>query len=377
LPGAATGTELDATAEIRAFIQGSQGRADYQRMGLGLLRRLFGPTEREPVSVVPREEARPRITAIVDRPVSAAPVPSNHKPPTEDAVAIETWLDDRLTAAIRELDAATRGTERTVSFLTMLGRVASSRGGRLRRPPAAAQRAMSACRRDDAPVDMLVELLENDPALSQAILARANSAYYSRGGPRCLGLRDAIIRQGRQSVNNVLVEQSMTALLFTGTESTRRMVDQVWSHMVRTAPLARDLSAAFGVDAEQAFALALLHDVGKLAVFDVIATLRTAERSELAISGQTLSRTLSLLHEPLGGQCALGWDLGNDAARAIASHHRTAADPPERLTEAVWLAERIDLATVRGQAIDLAGLWREGRLTGDRDMVERMLEASA
>ena len=350
-------------------------------MGIGLLRRLFGPTEREPVQVVPREveaeDARPRITAIVERPVSAAPTTSNHQQSTEDAVSIDAWLDARLTSAITELDATTRGTDRTAAFLTMLGRVASSRGGRLRRPPAAAQRAMSACRRDDGPVDTIVELLENDPALSQAILARANSAYYSRGGPRCLGLRDAIVRQGRQSVHNALVEQTMTALVYTGTESTRRMVDQVWSHMVRTAPLARDLSPAFGVEAEQAFALALLHDVGKLAVFDVIATLRTAERSELAISGPTLSRTLGLLHEPLGGQCALGWDLGNDAARAIALHHRTAGEAPERLTEAVWLAERIDLATVRGQSIDLAELWREGRLTGDRVMVERMLAASA
>jgi HD-like signal output (HDOD) protein len=348
-------------------------------MGLGLLRRLFGPVEREPVPERPREDpdARPRVTAIVERPVRVTAVESDPKQSAEDSVPVDVWLDSRLTTAIRELDAATRGTERTAAFLTMLGRVASSRGGRLRRPPAAAQRAMSACRRDDAPVDTLVELLENDPALTQTILARANSAYYSRGGPRCLGLRDAIVRQGRQSVHNVLLEQTMTALVYTGTEATRRIVDQVWSHMVRTAPLARDFAPAFRAEPEQAFALALLHDVGKLAVFDVIATLRTAERSELAISGPTLSRTLGLLHESLGGQCALGWDLGDDAARAIASHHRTATDPPDRLTEAVWLAERIDLATVRGQAIDLAELWREGRLTGDRVMVERTLAAAS
>jgi HD-like signal output (HDOD) protein len=344
-------------------------------MGLSLLRRLFGPVEQEPVRERPREDldARPRVTAIVEHPFRATAVASDPKQSKEAPVPVDAWLDSRLTTAIRELDAATRGTERTAAFLTMLGRVASARGGRLRRPPAAAQRAMSACRRDDAPVDTLVELLENDPALTQTILARANSAYYSRGGPRCLGLRDAIVRQGRQSVHNVLLEQTMTALVYTGTEATRRIVDQVWSHMVRTAPLARDLAPAFRVEPEQAFALALLHDVGKLAVFDVIATLRTAERSELAISGPTLSRTLGLLHEPLGGQCALGWDLGDDAARAIASHHRTASDSPDRLTEAVWLAERIDLATVRGHVIDLAELWREGRLTGDRAMVERTL----
>jgi len=344
-------------------------------MGLGLLRRLFGPSEPEPVQPQPAEDFRPRMTAIVERPVSPKLQVVGRRQTTEESVPVEPWLAARLTKAITELDATTRGTDRTAAFLTMLGRVASSKGGRLRRPPAAAQRAMAACRRDDASVEVLVELLENDPALTQAILARANSAYYSRGGPRCLGLRDAIVRQGRQSVHSVLLEQTMTALVYTGSEGTRRMVDQVWSHMVRTAPLARDLAPAFKVEPEQAFALALLHDVGKLAVFDVIATLRTAERSELSISGPTLSHTLSLLHEPLGGQCALGWDLGDDNARAIATHHRKDADSPEHLTEVVWLAERIDLANIRNRSIDLPGLWQEGRLTGDRAAVERTLAA--
>ena len=352
-------------------------------MSLGLLRRLFRPAQQESVQPAPHapapppEESRPRIRATVEPPVrQTRPNPATEQL-AEDIVPVDVWLQTRLSAAIRELDATTMGTERTSAFLTLLGRIAGDPGGRLRRPPAAAQRAMSACRSDNVHVETLVEFLEGDPALTQAILARANSAYYSRGGPRCLSLRDAIVRQGRQSVHSVLVEQTMTTLVYTGTGPMRRMVDEVWSHMVRTAPVARDLAPVFGVEPEQAFALALLHDVGKLVVFDRIATLRTAERSELAISGETLSRTLRLLHEPLGGHCALGWDLGDDAARAIASHHRTADVAPDKLTEVIWLAEQVDLARVRGQAIDLPALWSNGRLTGQLAGVEQLLAATA
>ena len=349
-------------------------------MSLGLWRRLFTRPETQPAHDVPHASRAPR-PRLVDAPVRTA-VPRKTEPATapDDQVPVETWLKERLENAIREVDTQTTGTERTASFLTLIGRLAGDRDNHLRRPPAAAQRAMSACRQTDVSAETLVELLEADPTLTQAILARANSAYYSRGGPRCLALKDAILRQGRQSVHSVLLEQAMNTLVFTGGGPLRGMVDQVWLHMVRTAPIARDLAPVFGVEPEQAFALGLLHDVGKLAIFDRVATIRTSQRSEIEITGPAFSRALKLLHEPLGGQCALGWDLGDEAARAIAAHHRTsvqsvpsAPSAPDRLTEVVWLAERVDIAAVRKQPIDLRALWQSGNLSGDPASAEQIL----
>ena len=300
----------------------------------------------------------------------AAPVPA----PVPD-IPTDEWLRGRLTQAIHDLDAQTAGDERTPSFLTLLGQLAGDPESRLRRPPAATQRAMSACRREDVSVETLVGFLEQDPSLTQAILARANSAYYSRGGPRCLALGDAIVRQGRQSVHSVLLEQAINSLVFVGSESLRQMIDRVWSHMIRTAPLARDLAPMFGVEPEQAFVLGLLHDVGKLAIFDRMARLRTAQRSDFSLAGPTLSRTLRLLHGPLGGLCALGWQLGDDAARAIAEHHRDPIpNPPNKFTEVIWLAERLDIAVANGQPIDAAELWRVGRLSGDPQLAQAVLD---
>jgi HD-like signal output (HDOD) protein len=232
---------------------------------------------------------------------------------------------------------------------------------------------MAACRREGVPTETLVSLLEHDPALTQAILARANSAYYSRGGPPCLSLADAILRQGRLSVHSVLLEQTLGSLVFSGSDRWRRTVEQVWSHMVRTAPIARALAPAFRVDSDQAFSLGLLHDIGKLAVFDRMSTLRTAQRADFHLHPATMSRVLGLLHEPLGGLCALGWSLGDDAARAIATHHRRAGSAPADATEVVWLAERIDLAQVRQEPVDLAALWQEGALAGDLALATALL----
>jgi HD-like signal output (HDOD) protein len=337
-----------------------------------LFRRLRGapPALPQPAR---RQDTDSRVAVLeAERPVDRARTPAAS--PAEPSVSTEAWLRSSLGEALRELDSQTTGDERTPSFLTLLGQIAGNPEGQLRRPPAAAQRAMTACRREDVPTEALVTLLENDPALSQAILARANSAYYSRGGAPCLVLSDAILRQGRQSVHSVLLEQTLGSLVFAGSDRWRQTVEQVWSHMIRTAPIARAVAPAFRVDREQAFALGLLHDVGKLAIFDRMSTLRTAQRSEFMLTPATVSRVLRLLHEPLGGLCVLGWRLGDDAASAIATHHRRPV--PEILdvaTEVVWLAERIDLAQIHGQPIDLPALWHEGSLTGDRTAAEALL----
>ena len=259
--------------------------------------------------------------------------------------------------------------------MTLLGQLAGDPEGKLRRPPAAAQRTMSACHDESLAADALVSLIEEDPLLVQGVLARANSAYYNRSGRPCMVLSEAITRQGRRSVQNVVLQQALGGLVFSPGGPWQDMVGKVWSHMVRTGPIARDLAPLFGVDPEQAFALGLLHDVGKLAVFDRIATLRTANRGNLELPKPAVARTLRILHEPLGGLCAIGWGFGDEAAEAISTHHR---DPlpaeANAASEVVWLAERVDLAVQRGEPLNLPVLWRTGDLSADPEVSQKVID---
>jgi len=278
---------------------------------------------------------------------------------------------------MKRLDRETPRDQRTPDFMTLLGQLAGDPEGKMRRPPAAAQRTMSACNDENLAAEQLVPILEQDPLLVQGVLARSNSAYYNRSGRPCLVLTEAITRLGRRSVQNVVLQQALGGLVFSPGGPWQDMVGQVWSHMVRTGPVARELAPLFGVDPEQAFALGLLHDVGKIAVFERIARLRSANRGHFDVAKPALTRALQILHEPLGGLCAIGWGFGAEAAAAIAAHHRDPA-PVEGKTESevVFLAERIDLAlqrTERDAPLDLELLWRTGQLTADREVAQSVI----
>jgi HD-like signal output (HDOD) protein len=141
--------------------------------------------------------------------------------------------------------------------------------------------------------------------------------------------------------------------------------------MVRTGPLARDLAFAFHASPESAFTTGLLHDVGKLVVFDRLAAMRIDLHRDLDLPPRFLSNVLASMHGPLGGAMALSWRLGDGIARVLLSHHRDAFYyENETLSEVVCVAERLDLYRHAGLPLDFEALWAAAALTGDRAAVE-------
>jgi HD-like signal output (HDOD) protein len=346
------------------------------------LRRVFGGAdESQPafrsdsaVGVIPR----PAAVSASRRP----PQPAVAKVPKVKAPEPEIDARDRLKARLAEVVSRVRenirGDDWTPAVRDLLDALTDDSRGHLRQMPDAAQRALRSCEDENVSTSTLVELFEKDPMLTEALLARANSAYYSRSTRPCFSLAEAIVRQGRRSAHSVILQQVLGGMVCRPGGIWTEMAAKVWAHMVRTGPVARAIAPAFDVDPEQAMTLGLLHDVGKLVVFDRMSALRTATRGNLHFAERPVLQMLRVAHEPLGGVCALQWHLGADSALAIAAHHR---DPlpaePDPLSEVIWLAERWDLAREHKAPFDLDELWQAGQLTGRLDEVRRFFHSEA
>jgi len=149
----------------------------------------------------------------------------------------------------------------------------------------------------------------------------------------------------------------------------------VWDHMVRVAPISRQVAHAFGCDPDAAFTLGLCHDAGKLLLFERIAEVRRERRRELTFPRGFLRAALKSVHEPLGGLAAFAWGMPPEYAAAIASHHRS--DPglgPDPLSEAAFVAERLDLMVHAERDVDLENLRAEGAISVRLDILARIWE---
>ncbi|MBL0173061.1 MAG: HDOD domain-containing protein [Gemmatimonadaceae bacterium] len=138
--------------------------------------------------------------------------------------------------------------------------------------------------------------------------------------------------------------------------------------------MARALAPAFGADSEEAFSIAMLHDIGKLVFFDQVSALRKSQRRPVNLPDAWLARALEQLHEPLGAAAAHQWGLGSAAADAIGSHHRRERPSARHpLAETLFVAERAEHARRCRTAFDYDGIWSLGELTGEKSVCHGIL----
>ena len=302
---------------------------------------------------------------------SQTPAPRAVEP---DAREMGAWLELEVRTRVSELAVALGPEARSTDASIFLDSLLHSWEAVVRQPPLAAQRALSVTRDTRAPSSKLVGLVETDPGLGQALLRYANSAFYSVGGGRVVSLQSAVQRVGTSGVQNVVVKTMVDGMLCRPGTAYQQYVNLVWQHMVRVAPIARTLAPAFGTNPDESFALGLLHDVGKLVVFDRLGELRKELRREVNLPPHVLGVVLRTLHESLGGLATLQWGLGAGVAHAIATHHRSPV--PEMYDprcELLHVSERLDLTRARGATPDFEQWWRDSLLVTPRAHVERAI----
>jgi putative nucleotidyltransferase with HDIG domain len=350
----------------------------WQRL-VGGFRSVLGPKPGRadsPVTLVEPEsdQAGP---GVVEEPDWRSDPAARHEQEEDDSAEqvaeTQTVLDRSLAWRSQVLLERSAGTAQLGDGPAIVAALQDPEGGVIRQIPFAAQQALAVSRNPMSSVGDLVKLFERDPTLAQSLLKTANSAWYQRKDEAVVSIAAGVQRIGMQAVENVLLTSIVAGMLCRPGGAYGVLAGKVWSHMLRTAPLAQRLAPAFGVDPETAYTLALLHDVGKLAVFDYISALRQGLHREIRMPEPFLNELLVRLHEPVGGRAALRWGLGVRAARALAEHHRhPVPDTTDPLTELLFVAERLDLAAhVRFDEPDWEALWADGMITTDREAVER------
>ncbi len=309
-------------------------------------------------------------TTAAERPAASPALRPGETPRDSMEKALRTLTAARANSLLARADGLAASSDAPI----LLERLASAEQFNIKPMPATVTRALRMT--NDVNISMLelTDVFESDAALANEALRVADSAFYRRPGATLTSILDAAQRIGMSGLQNVLMGHLVASSLGRPGGHYDELADAVHRHGTRTASIARRLARIHEVDAETAYSLGLLHDVGKLVLFDAIGTLRTQHRRDVRIPAPFLKAMLHELHEPLGGLAALRWGLPPSHARAIARHHRNPQpEKHEPLIELLYLSERADLAYLRRDPIDTERWWREGALRGDRGAIEPLI----
>lgn len=209
--------------------------------------------------------------------------------------------------------------------------------------PRAVHALAEALRSDAVPLERVVEIMRADQALAAAALRLANSSFYGVAG-RVSTLRDAVQILGL----NMLSAAVMTAAVMDRFDPARCAgfdFEGCWRHAIATALAAQQLALARGLDAEEAYTIGLLHDIGRLALashfpqaFQASLDLGAREDIPPVVAEKEL---LGLDHAWVGGWVAEHWRLPAGVVRAVRHHHELPPASSCNLLDVLHLADNV------------------------------------
>lgn len=126
---------------------------------------------------------------------------------------------------------------------------------------------------DQADIADIARLLRNDPAISSKLMIAANSARFG-GGREIKTVEQAITRLGMNETRLHVEVISNRSLYTMRNEKYQPLVTRLWEHSMACAHASQIISrlTLVGIP-DEVFTVALLHDIGKLLLIQIIADL--------------------------------------------------------------------------------------------------------
>ncbi|MBN1916566.1 MAG: HDOD domain-containing protein [Verrucomicrobia bacterium] len=220
--------------------------------------------------------------------------------------------------------------------------------------PVVATRVMRELMDPQATADSLSKIVETDQALLTRILKIANSAFY--GCARKVGsIQLAIVVLGFNTLKNLVIATSTRSLY-----QKQSLAEQtLWEHSLAVGIASHVLAMALSPgNLDNAFTVGLLHDVGKLVLYQ-----QDPEGYSAILDGQAKGATcyepeqklLGFTHAHVGAVLMNRWNLPENFELAIGLHHSLdGADfnrlkpQPKQLTALVNLADTIAKRVISG-----------------------------
>jgi len=230
--------------------------------------------------------------------------------------------------------------------------------------PGVALELMSLSNRNDATIDRIVRLLEQDEMLAGGVMRLIGSPIYA-ARTRVRSLKEAVVRLGVRTVRDLVFETALNQGVFRLAEYSET-IEQIRRHSTVTAYIARIVCKQAKIDEDLAFLCGLLHDIGFAGLLFAVSNIE-AEASPPLIQ---LWPEIDVLHERASRLVTKLWNLPVELQELVGHHHHLHTGETSRIAAAVHIADRLSErfgASVVGP-VDEQGVLLAGDAVDDFDL---------
>ena len=171
-------------------------------------------------------------------------------------------------------------------------------------------------------------LLQQDAAISCKLISVANSVYYG-GLSENKTLGQAVARLGLTTTRQYVDAISNRALYVTRNKKFLEFIEKLWEHSLSCAYASQIVSEVLKLELpDDAFTLGLMHDIGKLVLFQAVGELQRRKRLGKNIDTAELYNTVDTHHNKFGAALLKKWKFSTGYVQIAAYHDNLEeADP--------------------------------------------------
>lgn len=215
---------------------------------------------------------------------------------------------------------------------TVLGQAATEIGD-LPMLPEISQQILTLLNDPEFGMPELTNLIRRDSVLSLAVMKQANSAAFG-GLNEIKDLNGACARLGMKTVAHTVHLTANRNLFITGNAVLKSGMERLWRHSVATAQCANEIArASLSPEQDVIFLAGLVHDVGKVLLFEMASSPRDPVVRQLQSNPDLLREVMESLHGLLGLLICQTWKLPPIFRAAVYFHHT-----PEQCPAKAWLS---------------------------------------
>lgn len=199
------------------------------------------------------------------------------------------------------------------------------------------------CQKNEVGMGEMAELVSQDVGITTKIMNVANSAAYSRGSSRVVGLLPSLSKLGIEMIKTLVISESVfqTFSKFSGAKNID--LHGFWIHSLKAAVIAREIAKEISYPhSDEAYLAGLLHDVGRLALMSA-APEEYSPNFLMEDDEHLCSKEMGAVgatHPEIGAWLIERWNLDSFLADSVLYHH----EPISRVKSAHPLVRIVCLA---------------------------------
>ena len=190
----------------------------------------------------------------------------------------------------------------------------------LPRLPAATSALLGRLNDPESTADELIELVQKDPALTTEVLKLANSALFHRGDQEVTNLKQATLTVGFNGLRSMVVNVLMQPVVNIRPIYYKLFGQQLWDHSQQCAQACSAIAKRREVDTFDAYLLGLIHDVGKIVLFQMIVEAFRTMDPDLKPRPYVFVKLILSSARHLSVRVAEAWDLPRIHREALRAH---------------------------------------------------------